>query len=378
MRVCGVMSGTSLDGIDVAVVDIMLDVERGRIRPVTFHTAPYKKAVRDAILGVSNTVTHTATISRLHVLIGQLYAEAIRETCRRGRVPLTSVKLCGMHGQTIFHESTPVRFLGRSVASTFQIGDPAVVAERTGIRTISNFRERDIAAGGHGAPLVPYLDYMLFRHPGIARVALNIGGIANITVIPAGAKPQQVIAFDTGPGNMVLDALVMHRSKGKQSFDRGGRIASRSSIHPRLLAALLRDRYFKLPPPKTTGREQFGQVFVANLLSTRIPVEDLIATATELTARSISDAIRAHAPADSEVIASGGGVENQYLMRRLAELLPGFRWTTSASFGIDPGAKEAIAFAVLAHEFAARKPANLPAATGARRAVLLGRDTPAF
>ena len=364
MRVCGVMSGTSLDGIDVAVVDIA----RGRIQPIAFRTTPYPKAVRDALLGVSDV----ATISRLHVLLGERYAEAIQKTCHRGRVPLRSVKLCGMHGQTIFHEGTPTKFLGRSIASTLQIGDPAVVAERTGIRTISNFRERDIAAGGKGAPLVPYVDYMLFRDPRTARVALNIGGIANITVIRAGAKPEQVIAFDTGPGNMVIDALAR-----PARYDRSGRIARRGAVNDRLLKVLLRDRYFKVAPPKTTGREQFGQAFVEKLIATGIATDDLIATATELTARSIADAIFKHSCTGADVIASGGGIHNRYLMARLTALLPGFHVTTSAAFGVDPGAKEAIAFAVLAHAFAARKPANLPSATGARRAVLLGRDTPA-
>jgi anhydro-N-acetylmuramic acid kinase len=363
MRVCGVMSGTSLDGIDVAIVDIA----RGRIQPVTFRTTPYPNAVREAILGVANV----GTISRLHVLLGELYAEAIQETCRRGRVPLRSVRLCGMHGQTIFHEGTPVRFLNRRIASTFQIGDPAVVAERTGIRTISNFRERDIAAGGKGAPLVPYVDYMLFRDTRTARVALNIGGIANITVIPARAKPEQVIAFDTGPGNMVIDVLA-----SPARYDRDGRIARSATVNQRLLETLLLDPYFKLSPPKTTGREQFGQSFVAKLQATGITLHDLIATATELTARSIALAIHKHAPVGADVIASGGGIHNRHLMARLAALLPGFHLITSAAFGIDPGAKEAIAFAVLAHEFAARKPANLPSATGARRPVLLGRETP--
>jgi len=373
MRVCGVMSGTSLDGIDVAIVDI----ERARIRPIAFRTIPYPKAVRAAILGVSNAATHTAAISRLHVLLAELYAKAIHETCRRDRVPIGSVKLCGMHGQTIFHESTPVRFLGRPVASTFQIGDPAVVAERTGIRTISNFRERDIAAGGKGAPLVPYVDYLLFRDARTARVALNIGGIANITVIPARAKPERVIAFDTGPGNMVIDALVTARTDGKQRYDRGGRMARGGTVHSDLLDRLLRDRYFRLAPPKTTGREQFGPAYVAELVATGISADDLIATATELTARSIAVAIQTHTRIGAEVIASGGGIHNHHLMARLAALLPGFHLTTSAAFGIDPGAKEAIAFALLAHAFTERKPANFPSATGARRAVLLGRDTPA-
>ena len=268
MRVAGIMSGTSLDGIDVAIVDI-----RGKkIEPVAFHSIPYPKAVREAILGVSNTMTHTSAIARLHFLLGELYAEAVRETCRRRRVPLHSISLCGLHGQTIFHEGAPVNYLGRRVASTFQIGDAAVVAERTGLWTISNFRERDIAAGGRGAPLVPLVDYLLFRHRRIGRVALNIGGIANITVIPGGATREDVLAFDTGPGNMVIDALVSRMTEGRQTYDRDGRIARRAKVHDRLLASMLADPYFKLRPPKTTGREQFGQEFASGLVATGLPL----------------------------------------------------------------------------------------------------------
>ncbi|MEP6960901.1 MAG: anhydro-N-acetylmuramic acid kinase [Acidobacteriota bacterium] len=372
MRVCGVMSGTSLDGIDVAVIEIV----RGRLKPLVFHTTPYPKAVRQALLSVSNTMTHTATIARLHFLLGELYAEAIRETCRR-RVPLKSIELCGLHGQTIFHEGSPIEYLGHRIASTLQIGDPSVVAERTGIRTISNFRERDIAAGGKGAPLVPYVDYMLFRDKRRPRVALNIGGIANITVIPAGAAPEDVVAFDTGPGNMILDALTVKLTDGKQRFDKGGRIARKGKVHDRLLDGMLRDPHFRLAPPKTAGREQFGQEFANGLIATGLPLEDLIATATELTARSISLAIATYAPPASEVIASGGGIQNTYLMERLHQLLPAAKLSTTADYGIDPGAKEAIAFAVLAHASDHGQAASLPSATGARRAVVLGRVTPA-
>src|SRR5579863_1012171 len=198
------MSGTSLDGIDVAIVDI----QHHHIQPVAFRSIPYPKNVRAALLGVSNTMTHTAVISRLNFLLGELYAEAVKETCRRTKVPLGSIELCGMHGQTIYHEGDAAEFLGRRVASTLQIGEAAIVAERTGLRVISNFREADVAAGGNGAPLVPCVDAMLFRHPRLTRVAVNIGGIANITALPAGAKLNEVIAFDTGPGNMVIDALV--------------------------------------------------------------------------------------------------------------------------------------------------------------------------
>lgn len=365
------MSGTSLDGIDVAVVD----VARKSIRPVVFKTVPYPKAVREALLSVSNGMTHTAVIARLHFVLGELYASAIRDTCHR-RVALSTIDLIGMHGQTIFHEGSPVEYLGHRIASTFQIGDPAIVAERTGIRVISNFRERDIAAGGKGAPLVPYVDYMLFRHPRKARVALNIGGIANITVIPAAAKPQDVVAFDTGPGNMVIDGLVRKLTNGKQVFDRNGDIARKANIHSSLLENMLRDPYFKLKPPKTAGREQFGQDFATGLVATGLPIEDLIATATEFTVRSIALAIATHAPPSSEVIASGGGIHNTWMMERLRQLLPAAKLATSAGYGIDPDAKEAIAFAALAHEFVQRRPANLPSATGARKPVLLGRDTP--
>jgi anhydro-N-acetylmuramic acid kinase len=378
MRVAGIMSGTSLDGIDVAIVDI-----RGKkIEPVAFHTIPYPKTVREAILGVSNTMTHTAAIARLHFLLGELYAEAVRETCRRRRIALHSISLCGMHGQTIFHEGAPVNYLGRRIASTFQIGDASVVAERTGLWTISNFRERDIAAGGRGAPLVPLADFLLFRHRRIGRVALNLGGIANITVIPGGATREDVLAFDTGPGNMVIDALVARFTEGRQTYDRDGRIARRAKVHDRMLASMMADPYFKLRPPKTTGREQFGQEFASGLAATGLALDVLIATATEFTARSVASAITQYSGTDAgaarEVIASGGGVHNRWLMRRLRELLAGFNVSTSAEHGIDPDAKEAIAFALLAHEFVMSRPGNLPSATGARRAVLLGRGTPVF
>lgn len=373
MRVAGIMSGTSLDGMDVAIVDI-----RGKkIEPVAFHTVPYPPAVRAAILGVSNTLTHTSAIARLHFLLGELYAEAVRETCRRRRVPLRSISLCGLHGQTIFHEGAPVNYLGRRVASTMQIGDASVLAERTGLRVISNFRERDIAAGGRGAPLVPLVDYLLFRHRRVGRVALNIGGIANITVIPAGASRSDVVAFDTGPGNMVIDALVSRMTGGRQACDRDGRIARHAKVHSRLLKSMLDDPYFKLGPPKTAGREQFGQEYSSGLIATGVPLPDLIATATELTARSTASAVSSYASAAHAVIASGGGVHNRWLMRRLRELLPAFDLVTTADHGIDPDAKEAIAFAVLAHEFVAGRSGNLPSATGARRAAVLGRDTPA-
>ena len=227
MRVAGLISGTSVDGIDVAVVDI-----GDEIHVVSTVTVPYPPEVRAAVLSVSNAATHTGTIARLNFLLGELFAEALQKT----GVPLQTIELIGSHGQTIFHEGEPVEFLGRKIASTMQIGEAAVIAERTGIETIADFRPNDMAAGGKGAPLVPFLDYQLFRHSEHARIALNIGGIANITVIPAAANPEGVIAFDTGPGNMVMDAIT-------PPFDRDGELARGGQVNAALLDQLLADEY---------------------------------------------------------------------------------------------------------------------------------------
>jgi anhydro-N-acetylmuramic acid kinase len=348
MRVAGMISGTSVDGIDVAVVDI-----GEAIQVVASKTVPYEPAVRNAILSVSNAPTHTATIARLNFLLGELFADALFAS----GVPLETIELIGSHGQTIFHEGEPTEFLGHSVASTMQIGEAAVIAERTGIETIADFRTADIAAGGKGAPLVPFLDYQLFRHPELARVALNIGGIANITVIPANVRPEDVIAFDTGPGNMVIDALA-------PPFDRDGERARAGRINEALVEQLLADHYYKSDPPKSCGREQYGADFVRNS-----GID--IATAMELTVRSIALALERY-PATREVIVSGGGAHNIYLMERLRAVLKP-RLTTSAEFGIDVDAKEAILFAVLAYETHHRRTGNLPSATGARKPVILGK-----
>ena len=371
MIVAGVMSGTSLDGIDVAIVDLRRERGRLRVEPLTFRSEPYPKSVREALLSVSNTMTHTAAIARLHFLLGEVYASAIQRASR-----MYKPELIGLHGQTIFHEGAPVDFLNHRVASTLQIGEAAVVAEQTGVHVISNFRERDIAAGGQGAPLVPYVDYLLFRDRREARVALNIGGIANITVISPRAAPEDVVAFDTGPGNMVMDALVRHWTDGKLTFDRNGAFARHGAVHERLLKSMLQDPYLQMLPPKSTGRERFGQPFVSGLIATGIALTDLIATAAEFTARSIAIGIQSAALRPFTIVASGGGVHNRWLMKRLRSLLDPAPIRTSAEFGIDPDAKEAIAFAVLAFESAAGRPANLPSATGARRAVVLGKSTP--
>jgi anhydro-N-acetylmuramic acid kinase len=351
------MSGTSLDGIDVAIVEM----HAHRVSTIGFQSTAYSENVRRAILAVSNTTTTTCEISRLNFRLGELYARAVLRACRS----YGPVRLIGCHGQTVYHEGG---------FSTLQIGEAAVIAERTGIPVVSDFRKRDIAAGGQGAPLVPYVDYLLFRHPRRTRVALNIGGIANITVIPAGATREEVVAFDTGPGNMVIDALASEYTAGKRAFDRGGRIAAQGKVDRALLQRLMADPYYRKAPPKSAGREQYGAEFVAGLKQTDLPLPDLIATATVLTAATIATAAAAFAPA--ELIVSGGGANNPQILGYLAAFLPGVAIATSSDYGVAIDAKEAIAFAVLAYETWRRRPSNLPSATGARRAVLLGTITP--
>ncbi len=373
------MSGTSLDGIDVAVIDVSVGKRRARVVPRAFGTVAYSRALRTALLRISDAVAHVGTVARLHTLLGERYAEAFRRVCRKHGVPPGSVELIGCHGQTIYHDGDGVRFLGKRIATTLQIGDGSVLAERTGIPVVSDFRTRDMAAGGRGAPLVPYVDYLLFRHPARGRVALNIGGIANITAIPAGAGPEKVIAFDTGPGNMVIDALASHYSQGRLRLDCNGRLAARGKANEALIRVLLRARYFHRPPPKTAGREQFGEEYVRRLLNTDLGREDVLATATALTAVTIGHAldrfVRPRMRID-DLIVSGGGVHNRTLMAYLAAYVPGVRIYTSAEFGVDPDAKEAVAFAVLAYETWRKRPSNLPAATGARRPVVLGKISP--
>ena len=347
MRVAGIMSGTSLDGIDVAIVDI----DRGQIKPVAFRTAPYPKAVREAIMAVSNRTCHTSEISHLNFRLPALYAAELRKL----PVPLETVKLIGCHGQTIFHEGS---------RSTLQIADGSVLAELTGIAVVSDFRTRDMAAGGQGAPMVPFFDYACFRHPKRTRVAVNIGGIGNITVIKPGARLEEVVAFDTGPGNMVMDQLV-------GGMDRGGKLGSAGHIDRKLLAELLKDRYYRLAPPKSTGREQYGPEFVQRFAG--LALADAVATAAAFTIATLVRGIGLITDTPDDVIVGGGGARNPHLMALLAAQLAVSRVTTTNEFGIDSDAKEAIAFALLAHATWHRKPSNVPSATGARHPVILGK-----
>jgi anhydro-N-acetylmuramic acid kinase len=367
MRVAGIMSGTSLDGIDVAIVEI----SGRRIETIGFQSTRYPEPVRAAILAVSGGAgaapadpDRTRSISALNFQLGELYARAVLRAVKR----FGPVELIGCHGQTVYHEGG---------VHTLQLGEPAVLAERTGVPVVSNFRARDIAAGGQGAPLVPFVDQLLFRHPKRWRIALNIGGIANLTVIPPASSTEDVVAFDTGPGNMVIDALAREYSRGKWNYDRGGKIAESGKVSRALLAELLADPYYARKAPKSAGREQYGVEFIARIKRSRLPLRDLIATATVLTADTISRAIAVHGSWTSftELIVSGGGVHNPRIMAHLAGLLPQIAISTSTDHGIDADAKEAIAFAVLAHQTWQKRSANLPAATGAKHPVILGSLT---
>ena len=372
------MSGTSLDGIDVAIIDITGSGFKAKINVLTSHSVPYPKSVREALFAISNTNTQTADISRLNFVLGELYAEALEETAERASIPLGTIKLIGCHGQTIFHEGQGVQFLGKKVSSTMQIGESSIISERTGIDVISNFRERDMAAGGKGAPLAPYLDYMLMRHRGRGRVAINIGGIGNLTAIPPNTNTDRDIGFDTGPGNMVIDQLVTRITQGRLTYDRDGVIAAAGVPDPKLLAKLLRDKYFRAKPPKTAGREQYGSEFVSKLLDTELSSEDLIATATALTAESIALGLRNFVLPEmrvDEVFVSGGGTHNPTLMRMLRKAVDPIPVMESTEVGLDVDAKEAIAFAVMAYETANQRPSYIPNATGAKRPVLLGKVT---
>jgi anhydro-N-acetylmuramic acid kinase len=391
--VAGVMSGTSADGINVALVRIQGSHAhiasprslRGRERPR--HTITligqaeyaYAPRVRNAVLSAMNaSKASVADLSRLNFLLGELYADAVLETQRKFRA---EVDLVGCHGQTLYHQGEKRLFLGRKVATTWQTGEGAVIAARVGVPVVSDFRPADMAAGGKGAPLVPYLDYLWFRDRQIGRIVQNIGGIANLTAIAPGARAERVLAFDTGPGNMVIDAVV-RKLFGRQ-FDPDGKIAAKGAVLENVVDGLLKRPFFRAKPPKTAGREEFGREFVQEFLRMcgRGRKQDVVTTATALTARSIADAVRRFVISVSaqgafrELIVSGGGARNSTLVAMLAEQLAsmGIVIRLSDEFGLPSEAKEAVAFAVLAYETWNRRPSNLPSATGAARPAVLGK-----
>jgi len=375
----GLISGTSMDGVDAALVGIRGSAEKPRLRLLASLTAPYPRPVRQRLQRLAaGESTTSGEIGQLNFLLGELFAEAALAVCRRARVSPKRLSVIGSHGQTIYHQGTTSREAGRRIASTLQIAEPAVIAERTGVAVVADFRTADIAVGGQGAPLVPMVDYLLLRDEREGRVALNIGGIANVTVIPVGCKSGDVFGFDTGPGNMVMDALVRHLARGKKGFDEGGYIASRGCVIVPLLEEILRLPFFRRRPPKSAGREQFGEDFVRRYFLTRrsLRFEDLVRTAAELTVATISSALERFVFPRYRIqrlIISGGGAHNRSLLAGLQAFMPQLAIDFSDRYGLPIDAKEAIAFAVLADRTMHGLFGNLPSVTGARRAVVLGK-----
>lgn len=381
LLVLGLMSGTSADGIEAALVRISGAPPKLKSKLVGHASFPIPKPVRQKILQIAEgTPLPAAEISQLNFRLGNLFAEAAIATCKKLRVPVKSLDLIASHGQTIFHQGPPVPYLGAKTSSTLQIGEPSIIAARTGVTTIGDFRPADMAQGGQGAPLVPFADYLLYRHEKFGRVSLNLGGIANVTVIPARAKPQEVFAFDTGPANILIDALVSHFTKGRQRFDKNAQLAGQGRYLPALLDELMRDPYLRQQPPKSTGREYFGRTFVEKILregrKLRARPQDLIHTATIFTALSVVDALNRFVLSKtkiSQLIVSGGGARNPLLMCQLEAALAPITLLTSEKFGVPEQSKEAYAFALLAYETIHHRPSNLPSATGATRPAILGK-----
>jgi anhydro-N-acetylmuramic acid kinase len=402
------MSGTSVDGIDVALVRIAPSIHENaaHARLENFVTIGFPAAMRAEVLRIAEgTLVSPGEISQLNFRLGRAFGEAALRACRKFRVHPRRLGVIGSHGQTIFHQGRPSRFLGENIASTLQIGEPAVIAAITGVTTVGDFRPADMAVGGQGAPLVPFGDYLLYRDPRRGRAVLNIGGIANVTVIPKAASPRSVIAFDTGPGNMVIDALVHRFTKGRRGYDQEAQIAARGQLLPALLDALLAEKYFRQPPPKSAGREQYGKTYLEKILAWgrrhRARPEDLVRTATIVTALSIADALhrwvlppqRKAPPSTASVvrranqrsfsrstksqlaqlIVSGGGARNPLILAQLSAALDGIEVVTAEALGLPGDAKEAFIFALLADETLRGRPSNVPSATGARRPALLGK-----
>ncbi|HET7103802.1 MAG TPA: anhydro-N-acetylmuramic acid kinase [Terracidiphilus sp.] len=382
MNVAGVMSGTSADGVDVAVVRIVPGRGRPGLKLLAHEGFPYASSLRRAVLAAMNAAsTSTAELARLNWRLGLAYAEAVKATLQRHKL---AVDLIGCHGQTLYHQPRAAVYAGRRFGCTWQAGEATAIAAATGVPVVWNFRPADMLAGGHGAPLVPLLDFVVFADPRRGRVLQNIGGIANMTVISAGCKRSEVTAFDTGPGNMVIDALA--KELFGREFDRNGAIAARGAVLRPVMNRMLRDAYFRREPPRTAGREQFGREYAASFLAAcraqSSKPEDALATATALTAESIAQSYARFAQprmkrSGVDYIVSGGGVRNATLMGMLALRLRPMGCTMAASeaFGLPAEAKEAVAFALLAWQTWHRLPGNVPAATGAARATILGQVT---
>jgi len=376
-RAAGLMSGTSCDGIDACVVDI-----RGRtVELVAFDTVPYPTDIRKRIFRLFDPDTSSARdICHMNFVLGDLFADALIHIAKKHKVALDSIDVVGSHGQTVYHVAEPRREGGKEYLSTLQIGEPAVIAQKTGIDTVADFRTRDVAAGGTGAPLVPFADFVLFRDPKVGRAIQNIGGVANVTFLPAAGRIHDVIAFDTGPGNMIIDRVAVLATRGKSQCDVDGKLAAAGQVDEKVLRALLRNPYLRLPPPKSTGRERFGVRYTDNLFRRhRLPFPDLAATVTMFTAKSIAmayDKFLMPKGRIDEVIVCGGGARNPALIGMLQGLLDPVSVRLIDEFGISADAKEAVSFAILANASMNRVANNVPSATGAKEQVVLGKFVP--
>jgi anhydro-N-acetylmuramic acid kinase len=381
LLVLGLMSGTSADAIDVALAKISGAPPHLSAQLLNHASINLPQIIRKEILRVAEQQPISAgDLSQLNFRLGEIFAAAALTACKRFRISTKQIALIGSHGQTIFHQGKPVPYLGRPTASTLQIGEASIIAVRTGITTVADFRPADIAQGGQGAPLVPYADYLLYCHPRLGRVSLNLGGIANITVLPPNAKPSQVFAFDTGPANMLIDALVQHFTHGRQRYDKNAALAQAGRAISALVNELMKDPYLRLAPPKSTGREYYGRSYVKKLLAAgrrhRAKPTDLIRAATIFTALSIVDALHRFVLPKHKIhqlIVSGGGARNPLVIAQLAAALPQIEIVPSAQLGVPEEAKEAFAFALMAYETFHQRPANLPSATGAQAPAILGK-----
>ncbi|MEK7487114.1 MAG: anhydro-N-acetylmuramic acid kinase, partial [Planctomycetota bacterium] len=354
----GLMSGTSCDGIDVALCRISGSGTNTSIQILKEETFPYESTLRQRLMDVFEGKGNVETICRLNFDLGEAFASATLELLRQENVASESVDFIGSHGQTIFHAPPH---------STLQIGEPDVICERTGILTVADFRTRDIAAGGQGAPLIAYVDYLLFQSPGKIRALQNLGGIGNVTLIDP--DPAKVIAFDTGPANLLIDWVVSQMTKGLQSYDEGGILASQGMLHSELLKRLMSHPYFEKKIPKTTGREMFHGDYLKNILKDFPGLEwkNILTTVTHFTAESMRDQYqRFLPPLLNEIILSGGGVHNPFLRRLIEQCFPKIKITTLEVLGYSSDGKEAMAFALLANETICGNPNNLPSVTGAR------------
>jgi anhydro-N-acetylmuramic acid kinase len=378
----GLMSGTSADGIDAALVRIQGAGADASLSLVAHDTLTYSHTVRARIQSCQGSRGEgTRETVLLDAYLGELFAHAALHICKKAGVSPTEVLAAGCHGQTLYHHPHSERLPGFSVRGTLQIGNPAVIAERTGLTVVSHFRSRDMAAGGQGAPLVPLLDYLLYHHTSRGRIALNIGGIANLTAIPADAGPDRILAFDAGPGNCLMDLALRRATQGRSSCDVDGAWASAGRVQPALLDRLLAHPFLKAPPPKSADKDTFGADFLDGALTDfpGIPPKDLLATLAALTVRAIAASMMEFVfqkERYEEVIVSGGGARNPVLMRGLEAALPRLMVSRADDYVIPGSAKEAVLMAYLAHETLLGRHGNLPAATGASRPVVLGSITP--